>query len=239
MFSKNINNFSCQGPNPAGSSIDLGNGRWNVTGSGYDIWGTSDSFHFLPFEKTNDITVTLFSESFENSHTWAKAGLMIRDTLDQNSAQASLFTTGAQYVAFQTRDVAGATSNNYHTNYGTHRVWLRLTKEGNTITAYVKNENDAVFKKFTTRSTFTFTGDNFFVGIPVTSHINGQLATLTASSFEISDEVFSLPTRDIGDVGRDVVTAQVGEGNWEVKGAGKDIGVSSIDVCRVERFSIK
>lgn len=161
---------------------------------------------------------------------------MIRDTLDQNSAQASLFTTGAQYVAFQTRDVAGATSNNYHTNYGTHRVWLRLTKEGNTITAYVKNENDAVFKKFTTRSTFTFTGDNFFVGIPVTSHINGQLATLTASSFEISDEVFSLPTRDIGDVGRDVVTAQVGEGNWEVKGAGKDIGVSSMDV---ERFSIK
>mmetsp|Transcript_28781 Transcript_28781/g.60571 ORF Transcript_28781/g.60571 Transcript_28781/m.60571 type:complete len:398 (-) Transcript_28781:353-1546(-) len=208
--------------NAAGSSVDLGNGSWNVTGSGSDIWGYTDSFHFLHFNKSNDLSVTVFSENFEQTYSWAKAGLQIRESLDKKAAHASLFITGHQYAAMQWRSVFGQSSSSSHTVLYTHNAWLRLTKEGNKFTSYYKTVDDLVYTKLN-EEIIEFSGTNFYVGIPVTSHVNGQLATFTCSNFEILDDVYHLPVRDVGETGRAIEVVKA-DGITTIKAAGTGIG---------------
>src|SRR4030043_1220331 len=51
-----------------------------MSGGGADIWGTSDQFHFAykQFSGVGSITAKVVSVS--NTDTWAKAGVMIRET---------------------------------------------------------------------------------------------------------------------------------------------------------------
>jgi len=210
-------------PSPAGGSTEVSPGSWNVTAAGHDIWGSRDGFHFVAFEKNSDCTITAFIENWKTSNSWAKGGLMIRDSLDDNAAHATMMSTGAEYVAMQYRQSTGSSSGSYHTGFGTKRVWLRIVKEGNKVTGFVKREDEFGFSKFYTRD-INFSGDSFFVGIAVTSHVQGTLSNFDVSSFEISDEVFSLPERDIGETGREIDTQAVSEGVWSIKGAGTDIG---------------
>lgn len=150
---------------------------------------------------------------------------MIRDTLDANSAHAMAVSTGQSRVAMQYRSSTGASSGNVDKSIGTKRVWLRLVKEGSKITSYYKNEFDLVYQKLGTYD-IVFTRAWFYVGIAVCSHIQGTLSTLEVSNFEISDDVFTLPARDIGDTGREIFAQKLNADVWSIKGAGWDIGVS-------------
>jgi hypothetical protein len=123
---------------------------------------------------------------------------------------------------------SGGMSKALYTN--TKRVWLRIVKEGNKIRGYYKNEFDLVYQKLETYEV-EFTRDWFYVGIAATSHITSSLATLEVSHFAISDEVFTLPARDIGNTGREIVATKVNSDVWSIEGAGYDIGVSS-ESCR-------
>jgi len=210
-------------PNPAGSSIETAPGNWTVTGAGADIWGSQDSFHFVQFNRTEDVTITAFVKSWVTSDDWAKGGIMIRDTLDANSAHAMAISTGNSRVAMQYRSNTGASSGGMDKSFGTKRVWLRLVKEGSKITGYYKNESDLVYQKLWTYN-IAFTRDWFYVGIAVCSHIPGTLSALEVSNFEISDEVFTLPARDIGDTGREIFAQKLNAEVWSITGAGWDIG---------------
>src|SRR5712671_5536295 len=41
----------------AGSASNNGNGAFTVSGSGADIWGTADEFHYVYFQVTNDVAI--------------------------------------------------------------------------------------------------------------------------------------------------------------------------------------
>ena len=79
------------------TSIDVGNpaipGSTLTTPQGYllraggaDIWGQRDEFHFTGQQHTGDFDATVRVASHTLSHPYAKAGLMIRATLDDNAA---------------------------------------------------------------------------------------------------------------------------------------------------------
>jgi hypothetical protein len=118
---------------------------------------------------------------------------------------------------------SGGMSTALYTN--TKRVWLRIVKEGNKVRGYYKNEHDLVYQKLDTYEV-EFTRDWFYVGIAATSHISESLATLEVSHFAMSDEIFTLPARDIGDTGREIVATKLNSDVWSIEGAGYDIGVS-------------
>ena len=63
---------------------------FQVSGAGADIWGTADSFHFVftSLEGDGDIYVSVRSESA--THAFAKAGVMIRASLDPSSRHVIL-----------------------------------------------------------------------------------------------------------------------------------------------------
>src|SRR5690606_31970481 len=104
-----------------------------------------------------------------NSHAWAKAGIMIRETLGANSKHAFAMVSASQGRAFQRRVTTGGTSANIGAS-GSAPVWVRLTRSGNTFIAYSSGNG----------STWTQIGsavismtNQVYVGLAVTSHSDG------------------------------------------------------------------
>src|SRR3954471_19709494 len=69
----------------AGSASNNGNGGFTVTGSGADIWGTADEFHYVYFSINGDMELVARVTGVDFTDGWAKAGLMARENLNANS----------------------------------------------------------------------------------------------------------------------------------------------------------
>lgn len=95
----------------AGSAVEAG-GTYTVEASGEDIWNTGDEFHFVYKQVTGDFDAVVRVTSVEETDSWAKAALMIRNTLDADSSYVAGFITPGNGVAHQHRNhQAAATSN--------------------------------------------------------------------------------------------------------------------------------
>ena len=85
-------------------SANLINGVWNISGSGYDIWNTSDQFNFQPWLVWGDCTIICRITSLSTgSCSWEKIGLMIRDSYNSGSAYAAFCATPGNGLSFQCR----------------------------------------------------------------------------------------------------------------------------------------
>jgi hypothetical protein len=90
-------------------TASLSCGRFTILGAGEDIWGTSDSFHYVYRTVQNGaVTITARVVSVQNTNEWAKAGVMIRETLDADSSQAMMVITPGNGAAFQFRASKGS-----------------------------------------------------------------------------------------------------------------------------------
>jgi regulation of enolase protein 1 (concanavalin A-like superfamily) len=143
-----------------------------VTGSGSDVWGNADEFHFVYQEISGDLEIQARVASMTVTDPWAKAGVMIRNTLDANSSHAIMVMSAANGLAFQRRTSTGSSSS--HTA-GTNTIapyWVKLTRSGSRITAYESE----------TGTNWTQVGvatismpDPVYVGLMVTAHNDGAL----------------------------------------------------------------
>ena len=88
-------------------SVSFSNGVFTVGGSGADIWGTTDAFRFVYVRMTGNGTVTARVLSVQNTDGWAKAGVMMRASLNANSAHAFVAVTPGNGVAWQYRSTTG------------------------------------------------------------------------------------------------------------------------------------
>ncbi|UCF17859.1 MAG: LamG domain-containing protein, partial [Phycisphaerales bacterium] len=86
-------------PPSVGSFVEGPVGTFTMTGSGADIWGTSDEFHFAYKTLTGPGTIVARVNSIQNTHNWAKAGVMIRETLDADSKYSFALVSAASGVA--------------------------------------------------------------------------------------------------------------------------------------------
>lgn len=74
--------------NGAAKAIETG---WNITAGGSDIWEKSDQFHYVFKDYSGDFDVAIRVKSFTPAHLYSKAGLMIRESLETNSAHLMFF----------------------------------------------------------------------------------------------------------------------------------------------------
>jgi hypothetical protein len=104
--------------------------RFTILGAGVDIWSSADEFHYV-YKAISDGTVTLTARvrTILRTDEWAKAGVMIRNTLDADSAHAMMVITPDHGVAFQYRASKGAQST--HVPFAPvvqAPYWLRLVR---------------------------------------------------------------------------------------------------------------
>eukprot|EP00956_Cyclotella_meneghiniana_P007174 scaffold9747_cov35-Cyclotella_meneghiniana.AAC.1 len=149
--------------------------------SGADIWGNGDSFHYLYGSTSGDASIEMFVESFTGSSlfTWAKAGLMLRDSLNGDSKHFSLYVTGSAGVSNQWRsNTGGLTSGTPSNNLSNTNMWLKITKTGRMFQAYYKTSASNTWSKLGSPQTIDFGSDIFYYGVAVTSHEITRVATL-------------------------------------------------------------
>ena len=167
----------------AGSSSYHGaSDTYTVSGSGVDIEGLADSFYYAYTTVTDDIDVRVRIDSIANTSAWAKAGLMLRNSTSASAAYVAVLATPANGVLLQARTSDSGYGGDYNvaSGYGAGD-WLRLTRVGNLITAYVShNGSDWVDIG---SQTVTFSGENL-VGLAVSATNNGVLNQSVFSGLE-------------------------------------------------------
>ncbi len=167
-------------PSQAGSASISGS-TYTIKGGGADIWGTRDQFNF-DYIPTSGTAHTLVAKvtSITNTNSWAKAGVMFRDSTATGAIFVDMVATQGSGVSFQWRSVAnGNCSDSQTASVGTptstNPVWVKLVKNGATYTGYY-SLNGTTWNQVGTQL-ITFSNANYLSGLAVTAHNNAALNT--------------------------------------------------------------
>ncbi|UCE49318.1 MAG: LamG domain-containing protein [Phycisphaerales bacterium] len=187
-------------PPSVGSFTEGPVGTFTLTAAGADVWGTADQFHFAYKTLTGPGSIIARVDSVQNTHPWAKAGVMIRETLDPGSKHAFAVVSGASGVAFQGRTDTGSSS------FGT-------TEAGIAAPHWVKVERDVGGNFTVTHSTngssWVPVGDAVPMNIPMTSNVYVGLALASHDATTTCQAKFSNVTT-AGTVGQQWMSQDIG-----------------------------
>jgi regulation of enolase protein 1 (concanavalin A-like superfamily) len=172
------------------------NGVMTITGDGADIWNRADAFHYVYQAMKGDVALTVRVTGIQNTDPWAKAGLMLRQSLAPDSAYAMVLVTSAQGVAFQQRAAAGRMAvsvmviPNLRAPY-----WLRLTRDEGKVTVAASADGT----DWTQTNTLTIAmNDPVYAGLAVTSHRSGVLCRATFDHLTVTGDTVKLPADNAG-----------------------------------------
>ena len=174
------------------SFVEPAPGSVTMSGAGADIWNAADEFTFAWKPLTGNGTITVKVDSVENTHEWAKAGVMIRETLDAGSRFAAVYATPGQGVRYQARllNAGSATSDTAMATDEqkalTAPVWIRIERNGTTFNGYYSKDGAKWTAMSWNPQTITMVG-TIYIGIVMTSHASGvgctgQFSNITTSS---------------------------------------------------------
>jgi hypothetical protein len=126
-------------PPYVGSFTEEPAGTYTMTASGIDIWDASDEFHFAYKEISDEVSISIQAQVLSVGHVddWSKAGVMIRDSLDPNSAHAMVAITPINGVWYGRRFAAGESSTSTKDPNITAPQWVKLERStGGIVRAY-------------------------------------------------------------------------------------------------------
>jgi fibronectin type 3 domain-containing protein len=153
-------------------SATYSNGVFTVTGSGDDIWNAADAFRFVYVPVTGNCAIIARVTAVQDIDPWSKAGVMIRESLATNAANAFIAVTPGNGVTWQTRSSTGGATGNSATAGLSAPYWVKLVRSTNTFTGY--RSPDGV--TWTQQGTATFTmASTAYIGLALTSHNNSTL----------------------------------------------------------------
>jgi uncharacterized repeat protein (TIGR03806 family) len=156
-----------------------------LRGSGADIWGTADEFHFAHRLLTGDGDVVARVTGLTNTDPWAKAGLMIRESLAPGSRFALvMMTPGSNGASFHYRTTTGGSAgpNNSADKVSAIPRWLKISRRGNVVAGYLSVDGIS----WTLRDSVTVAlPATIHAGLAVTSHRDGTLATGTFADVQV------------------------------------------------------
>jgi regulation of enolase protein 1 (concanavalin A-like superfamily) len=166
--------WSAQTLGSAQGSAAFDGGIFTINGSGADIWNSADAFEFVSTPWTGDAVVTARICGVENTHAWAKAGVMFRGALTPTSKQVDLFVSPRKGVAMQFRALDGGPSANVAIVPGAAPEWVRMTRRGDVVEGFVSEDGEA----WTSIGSLTIAlGRDVNAGLAVTSHNAATEAT--------------------------------------------------------------
>jgi regulation of enolase protein 1 (concanavalin A-like superfamily) len=164
-------------PGALGSASYSGS-TFTVSGAGADIYGTADQFHYVYQPTTStSVTITARVDSQTNTNSWAKAGVMIRETTAADATYAGIYVTPGKGVSFQYRTATnGSATNGPETTGPVAPYWVQLVRSGSIFTAYTSPDGST----WTELGSATITmATDATQGLAVCSHNNTVVSTAT------------------------------------------------------------
>jgi hypothetical protein len=150
-------------------------GAVTMSGIGTDIFGTADQFRFAYKPLSGNGSIIAKVDSLVDTDPWAKAGVMIRETLEAGSAWASVFSTGTNGARYQARLSANSSATS-DTAIATpeqlalHQpVWIKLERSGNDFNGYYSTDAKVWTAMVWNPQTIPMAA-NVYIGLAVTSH---------------------------------------------------------------------
>ncbi len=117
-------------------------GTYLVSSTSGDVWDVTDHMRLVYKRLTGEGTIVSKVHGLTNTWPWAKAGVMIRESLAPDATHALMIVTPDGRPAFQNRKTTGAISYSANGNPGdvTFPQWVKLERKGNQITGYHSND---------------------------------------------------------------------------------------------------
>ena len=154
-----------------GSFVEGPVGTYTMTASGADIWGQSDQFHYAYKMLTGAGSIIARVNRVENTNGWTKAGVMIRETLDSDSAHTFACITPDNGVAYQYRLSSGDVSWNNNQTGISAPYWVKLERSISGSFTVSHSANGSTWAPVTgaTQQNIPM-GSNVYIGLALTSH---------------------------------------------------------------------
>lgn len=212
----------------AGSG-DYATGTFTIKGSGTDIAGTADQFHYVYQPLNGDGTIVARVVSIANTSAWAKAGVMIRESLATGSRHASTVieyasSSGAQFVD---RTATGGSTATVTQTGVVAPYWVKLQRAGNTFTSAISSNGTT----WTTVGTATVSmATSVYIGLIATSQNNSALNTSVLDNVTVSTPPdTTAPTAPTGLTSPSKTSTTV---NLSWTDATDNVGVTGYDIYR-------
>jgi hypothetical protein len=188
-----------------GSFTEAPAGTYTMTATGADIWNQADQFHFASKMLTGVGAIEAQVLSVDNTDPWAKAGVMIRETLDAGSKFAAVYITPGNGCRFQARVGTGVAATSDTSVVTTQQTaikapyWVKLERDvaGNFRGYYSANGTSWTAMSWNPQSITM--GSNAYVGLALTSHTNSATCTAKFSNVRTTGTVSAQwANQDIG-----------------------------------------
>ncbi|WP_218032106.1 discoidin domain-containing protein [Dictyobacter kobayashii] len=164
-------------------SASASNGTFTVVGSGNDIWDSADAFQYVSQPLSGDGTIVARIDSQQNTDGWAKAGVMIRESLTAGSTHALMALTPGNGAVFQRRTTTGGSSSSTAGASVAAPYWVKLQRAGSTFTGSISSDGSS----WTVVGSDTISmATNAYVGLAVTAHNTSALNTTSFSQVSVT-----------------------------------------------------
>lgn len=124
------------GSMPGNVTYNSSNKQFALSSSSTDIWGNGDQLNYIYQSLSGNGEIVVKVQSTTRMDGWAKAGVMIRETLNRDAKHVDMLLTPENGATFQYRtESTGVTAD--HTAAATAPKWLKLIRSGNTFTGAI------------------------------------------------------------------------------------------------------
>ncbi len=173
---------------PGSATYDEASKTYTIAGGGENMWARADHFHYVWKKVSGDVALSATmrfvatqpagTEPIEHR----KACLVLRQTLEADSAYVDAAAHGNGMTALQWRDTKGDVSHDIETNVvGPAR--LKIEKRGDEVMMFVANPGQP-WRPAGGSTRIHLTGE-FYVGLGVSSHSTSRIDTATFADVEI------------------------------------------------------
>jgi TolB protein len=165
------------------SEYDASKHSYTLTGSGENMWSNSDNFQFAWKKWSGDASLTA-DVSFvgQGGNTHRKAVLMMRQSLDPDSAYVDVALHGDGLASLQYREAKGAATHVIQSNISAPSQ-LRIEKRGDYISMWLGTRGEKL-KPSGASMRVSFSAP-FYMGIGVCSHDKNTLEKAIFSNIEL------------------------------------------------------
>jgi len=192
-------------PASVGGFVEAPGGTCTMTATGADIWNQADQFHYAFKMLTGVGTIEAQVLSVGNTDPWAKAGVMIRETLDAGSKFAAVYITPGNGCRFQARADTAVAATSDTAIATTQQIaikapyWVKLERDvaGNFRGYY--SSNGTTWTTMSWNPQNITMGSNVYIGLALTSHNANATCTAKFSNVRTTGTVSAQwANQDIG-----------------------------------------
>jgi len=170
-------------PIKGSADFEASTGHYRITGSGSDIWGKADQFHYVWREMSGNFAFTASAKFLTEGIGHRKAVIMLRKSLETDSPFVQLAIHGDGTPSVQFRNTKADDTNTVDFPVEGPGTWkLKLVREGSTITVWTA-KNGAPLREL--GHTTNQLGSPILAGLGVSSHTRAGTSTVLFSDVSV------------------------------------------------------